>query len=132
MMDWQPNAGSKGGKPVFVSSDVYDAAGYRSNHPLGIPRLRTVHRICEAMGWFPEEGYLESPVASVENLGRLHDESYIDAIRQVSETGKATREMTERFHIGNMENPAFRGVFQRAATFQSLQGPLIEVLWLDG
>jgi len=104
------------GRPVFISSGVYNQTGYRQNHPLGIPRLATVHAICEAMGWLGPETYLESPAASVEVLERLHHPDYVAAIREVSKTGRATREMTERYNIGTMENPGFKGVFQRAAT----------------
>lgn len=104
------------GRPVFISSGVYNETGYRQNHPLGIPRLATVHAVCQAMGWLTPETFLESPVASVEVLERLHHPDYVAAICEVSDTGRATREMTERYNIGNMENPGFRGVFQRAAT----------------
>ena len=103
-------------RPVFISSEIYNETGYRRNHPLGIPRLLTVHRICEALGWFPADGFLPSPMAGEDQLLSLHDADYIAALREVSESGAATREITTRYNLGNMENPGFRGVFRRAAT----------------
>lgn len=101
--------------PVFVSSEVYRPTGYLANHPLGIPRISSVHDICAAEGWLGD-GFLASPAATVETLTRLHDPAYVAAVREVGATGKATREMTERFALGSMENPAFAGVFERAST----------------
>ena len=102
--------------PVFISSPIYNETGYRSNHPLGIPRLSTVHRVCEALGWISPGTFLESPVADEATLHRLHRPDYVAALGEVSETGKATREITDRYGIGNMENPGFAGVYRRAAT----------------
>jgi acetoin utilization protein AcuC len=103
-------------EPVFISHPIYEETGYGGNHPLAIPRLRTVHAICEALGWFDGRGYLPSPAASVEDLARLHSRDYIAALLEVSEIGVASPAMRDRYNLGNMENPAFRGVFQRAAT----------------
>ena len=101
--------------PVFISSEIYRPAGYRRNHPLGIPRISSVHDICRAEGWL-EDGFVDSPQAPIDVLTRLHEPDYVAAVAEVSETGKATREMTERFNLGAMENPAFQGVMTRAGT----------------
>ena len=102
--------------PVFVSSTEYFETGYRANHPLGIPRISTVHKIAEAMGWFSERNYVDSPVAGFETLCRLHDPAYVSAVREVGETGTTSHDILQRFNIGNMENPGFKGVFGRAST----------------
>ncbi|HWA39485.1 MAG TPA: hypothetical protein VG873_16640 [Burkholderiales bacterium] len=91
----------------FVSHDVYRGFGYGANHPLGIARVGAVMDLCGALGWLPPGAYVESPQASVAELTRFHAVEYVNAVR----TGTGGK-----FNLGNMENPVFPGLFERAAT----------------
>jgi len=100
---------------VFVGGDIYRRPGFGSNHPLSIPRVGLVIDVCNAFDWLGD-AYLESPMASEQDLCRYHDPDYVDAVKQISERGKATADERTRFNIGNRENPVFENMFDRAAT----------------
>ncbi|MDH3234029.1 MAG: acetoin utilization protein AcuC [Alphaproteobacteria bacterium] len=101
---------------LFVSSDIYRRPAYGTNHPLAIPRLETVMDLCDALGWFPDGSYHESPVASAEQLAWFHHPGYVEALRTADAAGRATPGMRERYGLGTIENPIFKGVFARAST----------------
>ena len=75
----------------FVSSEVYRAAGYGAQHPLGIPRIGTVVDICEAMGWLNDHAIIDSPQATVDELLKFHDARYVEALRAAEQSGKVSR-----------------------------------------
>ena len=101
---------------LFVGSDVYREAAFGQHHPLSIIRVAGVVDICEMLGWFEEEQFRESPRATVEQLRQFHHEDYIEAIRVADEKGSVDKEMRDRYRIGTMENPLFKGLFKRAST----------------
>lgn len=100
---------------VFIGGDIYRRPGFGKNHPLAIPRVGLVIEVCEALGWL-DEGYVESPLADEQTLTRFHDVDYVRAVRRISEEGRATTDDRAVYNIGNRENPAFEGMFQRAAS----------------
>lgn len=99
----------------FVGGDVYRRPGFGSNHPLAIPRVGLVIELCEALGWL-DGMYVESPIASEQEICRYHDPDYVEAVKRISERGKATTEERATYNIGNRENPVFENMFVRAAT----------------
>ena len=100
---------------VFIGGDIYRRPGFGSNHPLAIPRVGLVIELCEALGWL-DGAYIESPMASEQELCRYHDPEYVAAVKRISECGKATIDERNQFNIGNRENPVFENMFVRAAT----------------
>ena len=102
--------------PIFVSSEIYRQTGYNRQHPLAIERIGPVMDICTEMGWLNAKNYRESPMANLATLTQFHDKSYVEAVMEASQTGKATRQMRETYALGTMENPVFMGLFERAAT----------------
>lgn len=103
-------------RAVFVGHDIYRQAAYGTLHPLAIPRVESVVDLCRALGWFAEGEYRESPRASDEELAAFHEPAYIAALREASARGSVNAAVRGRYGIGTMENPLFRGVFERAAT----------------
>lgn len=102
----------------FISSEIYRETGYGSNHPLAIQRIGTVLSLCEQLGWLEPHGaraYVDSPVATLDDLLKLHAPDYVAAL-QAAETGGVSAAMRERYRIGTMENPVFKGLFRRAST----------------
>ena len=73
---------------VFIGGDIYRQAGYGNNHPLTIPRVGPVMDICRHMGWLDGDAYVESPLASREDLIRFHAPAYVDAVIEVDQAGK--------------------------------------------
>ena len=53
---------------VFISSDLYRAPGFGSNHPLAIARVASVMQLCDALGWLEAAEFRLSPQATVEQL----------------------------------------------------------------
>ena len=100
---------------VFVGSDIYRRAAYGGNHPLAIPRVETVTDLAADLGWL-EGRWRPSPIASRDLLTRHHEEAYVAALAKADSAGLVTPDMREKHGIGTMENPLFRGVFDRAST----------------
>ena len=68
------------------------------------------------MGWLDGGAYVESPLASREDLIRFHAPAYVDAVIEADQAGKANARLREYFGLGTLENPVFRGLYERAAT----------------
>ncbi len=100
---------------LFVGGAVYRRSAFPASHPLAIPRAGAVEDMCRALGWL-DGAFLESPVATRAQLMRFHDAAYIDALERSDREGLATIADRERFALGTMSNPAFKGVYERAAT----------------
>lgn len=99
---------------VFIGNGG-GAPGFGEDHPLSIPRVRSVLGLCAALGWLGAGEFRFSPQASPEQLAAFHDRGYIEALRAADAAGTASIEVRERFGIGTRENPLFPGLFARAA-----------------
>jgi acetoin utilization protein AcuC len=116
---------------MFVGSPYCRAQGFGRNHPLAIPRVATVLRLCEELGWVDSASFRQAPVADVASLVRFHDREYVTALRDADTAGHVTTAVRERFGFGTLENPLFPGVFARAAT--AVGGSMLAAeLALDG
>jgi acetoin utilization protein AcuC len=103
-------------EPLFVGSHFCRVHAFGQNHPLAIPRVSAVMDLCAALGWLDDRSFRRAPVASIERLAGFHDLRYIDALREADARGIVEPEVRTRHHFGNLENPLFPGVFERAAT----------------
>lgn len=103
-------------RTYFIGSEIYRSSRYARRHPLAIPRVSTVIDLSRALHWLPDDVYVDSPVASVEELCRFHDPAYVAAVRRAEREQKADAELRERYNIGRLENPVFGEVFRRPAT----------------
>jgi len=101
---------------VLVGSPFCRAQGFGRNHPLAIPRVATVLRLCEELGWVDASSMRDAPTADLASLVRFHDPEYVAALRDADAVGQVTAAVRERFGFGTLENPLFPGVFARAAT----------------
>lgn len=97
----------------FIGGDIYRRQAFGDSHPLSIPRVGLVMDICEAYDWFDGD-FVESPMATLDELSRFHDPDYIDAVCRVSADGAATLDDRECFNLGTRENPVFEGLEERA------------------
>ena len=117
--------------PVLVGSPYGRAQGFGRNHPLAIPRVATVLRLCEQLGWVDESSLRAAPTADLTSLVRFHDHEYLTALRDADAAGQVTAAVREQFGFGTLENPLFPGVFARAAT--AVGGSILAAeLALDG
>ena len=67
-------------RPLFIGSEIYRQSRYGAQHPLGIPRVSAVTDLCRALGWLPDEAFVDSPRATPDQLARFHDSDYIAAV----------------------------------------------------
>jgi len=102
--------------PLFVGSDFCRVPAFGRNHPLAIPRVSAVMELCQVLGWLDEGSFRHARPASIERLATFHDRRYVEALREADTRGSVQPEVRARHHFGNLENPLFPGVFERAAT----------------
>ncbi len=119
MSDVLPNDNSEQSgalAPTIISAEIYRQTGYGSNHPLAIPRVGAVLDLCDALGWFEQEPYTESYVASIADITRFHEPDYVAALIASEDNRKVSADYRKKYNIGTMENPLFPGLFDRATT----------------
>lgn len=102
--------------PLFVGSHFCRTRGFGRNHPLAIPRVAAVMDLCERLGWLDERSFRRAPAATITQLADYHDPAYVEALYAADRAGSVQPDVRERHHFGNLENPLFPGVFERAAT----------------
>ena len=103
-------------RPLFIGSEIYRRSRYGGKHPLAIPRVSAAIDLCRALGWLPDEAYIDSPTASVDQLARFHDRDYIEAVIRAEAEQAVSDETALRYNIGRNGNPVFGEVFRRPAT----------------
>ena len=101
---------------LFIGSEVYRRSRYGSNHPLAIPRVSTCIDLCRTLGWLPEARYLDSPIATRDELIRFHDAAYVDALIAAEAAQSVDEETSRRHNLGRGGNPVFGEIFRRPAT----------------
>ncbi|MDF1748432.1 MAG: acetoin utilization protein AcuC [Alphaproteobacteria bacterium] len=102
-------------KPYLISSEIYRASRYGAKHPLSIPRVSVAVDLIKAMGWFPQDRFIQGPIATPEQLHRFHDPDYVDALQR-AEQGVLTETEKDRWNIGRNGNPIYPEVYRRPAT----------------
>lgn len=103
-------------RPRFIGSEIYRRSTYGGRHPLAIPRVSTCIDLCRALGWLPDDVYIDSPRATPAELARFHDPAYIAAVQRAEAEQGLPAEDQLRFSLGRNGNPIFPEVFRRPAT----------------
>ncbi len=112
-----PNSlGAAVGRTLFIGGEIYRVSSYGAKHPLAIPRVSTVMDLSRALGWLPDDRYLESPVATPAQLARFHAPDYIAAVQAGEREQALPDDVRKRFGLGELGNPFFREMFRRPAT----------------
>ena len=118
-------------RPLYIGSEIYRASTYGPGHPLAVPRVSTCTDLCRALGWLPDERFIEAPMATPEQVARFHDPDYVAALRRAEETGAVSEADRARFRIGAENNPVYPEIYRRPMT--SAGGVLLAAkLTLDG
>ena len=103
-------------RTLYIGSEIYRRSTYGPSHPLAIPRVSTCTDLCRAMGWLPDDVYIDAPQATPEQLARFHDPIYIAALQRIEATQTPTDDDRARFQIGTANNPVYPEIFRRPAT----------------
>jgi acetoin utilization protein AcuC len=101
--------------PIFVGSDAFRRAAFGANHPLNVIRHSAVMDLARILGWLSDENFRACGPASVERLLEFHDRAYVKVLQHAEARGRVEREIRDQYQIGTLENPLFKGVFDRAA-----------------
>ncbi|MGI9354037.1 MAG: hypothetical protein ACR2PF_02560, partial [Rhizobiaceae bacterium] len=86
------------------------------NHPLAIARIATVLDLSENLGWLEPGGYVDSPRATFDELSKFHTPDYIRTIVAEENAKVVSKTAREHYNLGTMENPMFKGLYERAST----------------
>jgi acetoin utilization protein AcuC len=93
---------------AVVAGERLARYGFPDGHPFGPDRLGAFMREFEAQGLGSEVDLLEPRVASYDDLCAFHSASYVDFVRERSQGGQG--------FLDAGDTPAFRGVYEAAAT----------------
>lgn len=104
------------GFPRFIGSEIYRLSRFGGKHPLAIPRVSLTIDLCRALGWLADTQYIDSPVATPEQLARFHATDYIDAVRRCEETQETNDTLKAQYGLGASGNPVFGEIYRRPAT----------------
>ena len=108
--------------PVYIGSEIYRQSSFGHNHPLSYARQESVLDMCKILGWIQPDMFLTSPKADTETLGRFHAKEYVQALGMADKNHKASVADRKTYNFGTMENPLFKGLYQRAATYHIFGG----------
>lgn len=103
-------------QPILIAGEIYRDSSYGRRHPLAIPRVSSTLDLIKALGWFDPARYIDSPLATSEQLARFHDPDYIAAVQAAEVAQTAPVDVRERYNIGRAGNPIFPEMFRRPAT----------------
>ncbi|MEM8537114.1 MAG: acetoin utilization protein AcuC [Pseudomonadota bacterium] len=103
-------------EPRFIGSEIYRYSSYGDWHPLRIPRVSTVMDLSRAMGWLPQDQFINAPRAKPAALMGFHTERYIAALQQAEATQTVTDAVRARHALGTPSNPIYPEMYRRPAT----------------
>jgi acetoin utilization protein AcuC len=100
-------------RPMFIGNDIYRRSSFGPKHPLSVPRVPATIDLCRALGWLPDDAYIESGPASPAEIARFHDPAYLDALRRGEREGVLNAADRERYNLGRLENPIHDTMYTR-------------------
>ena len=103
-------------KARFIGSEIYRHSSYGEWHPLRVPRVSTVMDLARALGWLPDDQFINSPRAKPAALSSFHTRAYVDALIAAETDQYVSDEVRNRHHLGTPSNPIFREMYRRPAT----------------
>jgi acetoin utilization protein AcuC len=103
-------------QPFFVGAEIYRLPVFAAPHPLAIGRAMLVADLCNAINWLKSSQYWDSPIASIDELCRFHEPSYIAALQRAEAAQDLPPALRQATRIGADSNPIHPAVFRRPAT----------------
>jgi acetoin utilization protein AcuC len=102
--------------PILIGSEIYRGSSYGPRHPLSVQRVPVALDLIGAMEWLDERRYVDSPLATPEQLARFHHPDYIAALQRAERDGSCDEAVRRRHNFGCNGNPIFPEMFRRPAT----------------
>lgn len=102
-------------RPLYLGGEIYRHSSYGRKHPLSIPRVSVATDLIRAMGWLEDDRFIDSPLATPEQLARFHDRDYIAAVQRAERDQKVDLDTALRYALGKLENPVFPEMYRRPA-----------------
>lgn len=98
-----------------IWNDRFAEYDFGPGHPLAPVRVQLAMRLARDFGIFENENVdliSDFPDATLEQLTRVHNPEYIDAVREASQDATY---VNERFGLGTADDPVFIGMHQASA-----------------
>jgi len=103
-------------RPVFIGNEIYRRANFGPKHPLSVPRVPATIDLVRALGWLPDDAYVESSPASPQDLLRFHDADYVAVLRRGERDQELPETLRQAHNLGKLENPIHDTMYSRPAT----------------
>ena len=103
--------------PILIGSEIYRRASFGGGHPLAIPRVSAALDLIRALGALDPACYRDSPRATIDQLARFHDPTYLALLERAErDPVSVTEAERQRYRIGIDGNPIHDRIFSRPAT----------------
>lgn len=102
------------GKSAFVYSDAYTRYKFHDVHPFNPKRLEMTLDLIRTLGMLEGAQQVEPRPATWEELSRVHDTRYLDAVQRASQPD-APPELFQIWGIGTEDTPLFPGMHDASA-----------------
>ncbi|MEQ8334159.1 acetoin utilization protein AcuC [Nisaea sp.] len=103
-------------RPILIGSEIYRTSRYGVTHPLSIQRVTPVMDLARALNLLDDSRFVDSPMATADELARFHAPDYVAAVIAAERDGFVSDAAKERYNIGRSGNPVFPEIFSRPAT----------------
>ncbi|MGZ4105828.1 MAG: acetoin utilization protein AcuC [Tumebacillaceae bacterium] len=101
-------------KCAFVFSDAYTSYKFSEDHPFNPKRLVMTNDLIRTLGCLDDAQVIEPRPATDEELARVHDSRYLDAVKRASLPGADPDEFGA-WGIGTEDTPIFAGMHDATA-----------------
>ncbi|MFX3625427.1 MAG: acetoin utilization protein AcuC [Ectobacillus sp.] len=99
---------------VFIYSEEFQGYRFSPEHPFNQLRVKLVLDLLNKGGFIHESQIRPPRVATDEEIGLIHDQQYIDAIKKAGE-GKLDKAVALQYGIGTDDTPIFEGMHEASA-----------------
>ncbi len=124
----------KGGNKVgFVFTDEFQRYNFGERHPLRPLRLMLTYSLMEKLGLLknPIIAMIPPRQCSKEELERVHDPAYVEAVRKLSADPQDKSARPRAFGLGPGDNPVFEGIYEASALVCGASLIAAEKVWND-
>jgi acetoin utilization protein AcuC len=102
------------GTSAFIYSDAFTKYKFTDEHPFNPKRLSITLDLIQTLGFLEPEQIIRPVPATLEELARVHDTRYLEAVQQAS-LPDADLDAFSRFGLGTEDTPIFAGMHEASA-----------------
>ncbi|WP_416827728.1 acetoin utilization protein AcuC [Ectobacillus polymachus] len=99
---------------VFIYTEKFQGYRFNREHPFNQLRVKLVFDLLSKGGFIRESQIRPPRMATDEEIALIHDEKYINAVKQAGE-GKLSEQEALQYNIGTEDTPIFQGMHEASA-----------------